>query len=127
MMQGLGIDILAIDRFENLDNRKEFMENLFTTREIGSAQRWSRSDAVCAVYFTLKEAVLKALGCGLGAGSFWHDIDAAHADRIWGSHVKALLDKRSITKVHDSSARTKKYALSVVLLESEDKSQEVTG
>ncbi len=126
MIEGLGIDILAEGRLLTVKNREDFEKNIFTRKEIARTRNLSRRTNVQALYFSVKEAVLKALGCGLRFGSFWRDIEIDSISRIRiAGNVRDFAAKKSVTKIHTAAARTGKYALSVVLLESDDKAQEV--
>ena len=70
-MIGVGLDVVDIERFrEVLARRPAMHRRLFTDEERALAA--SRRDPVptLAVRFAAKEAVMKALGVGLGAFSF---------------------------------------------------------
>ncbi len=77
---GIGTDLVDLDRFrEVLVRRPGMIERLFTPGEREYAER--RGDPIerYAVRFAAKEAVLKALGVGLGAAS-WHEIEVLRDD-----------------------------------------------
>jgi holo-[acyl-carrier-protein] synthase len=120
MIAGLGIDILDNDRLLTVKNKNDFAENVFTQGEIARTHQLSYCNRFRALYFSMKEAVLKALGCGLRFGSFWRDIEIDNLSRVrtTGS-IKDFAAKKSVEKIHAASARTRQYTLSVVLLESE--------
>ena len=121
MIRGLGIDLLAVERFSALDDKDAFSRNIFTPDERGRIEDSANRDRNAALLFTLKEAVLKALGCGLHYGSFWHDIEAGRDGSVkLKDRAGQRAAARSVSTVHASTAATRGRALSVVLLESDD-------
>ena len=68
-----GVDIIQIARFEEQKPalRKRFFKRVFTTRELSLIRN---SMVSAAGRFTAKEAVAKALGCGIGI-VHWQDIE----------------------------------------------------
>lgn len=68
-----GIDIVDIERFEGALARhgNHFLDRIFTPRELDQAGGRPFS---LAARFAAKEAVTKALGCGIGPVT-WHDIE----------------------------------------------------
>jgi hydroxyethylthiazole kinase-like uncharacterized protein yjeF len=72
---GIGTDLVDLDRFrETLARRPGMIERLFTEGERAYAERRGDPTERYAVRFAAKEAVLKALGVGLGAAA-WHEIE----------------------------------------------------
>jgi len=71
-----GIDMIKIDRFSQLDPaiRKRFFTRVFTSEELDYI---GESFNKAAGFFAAKEAVAKALGCGIGPIS-WQDITISH-------------------------------------------------
>ncbi len=71
-----GIDMIKIDRFSQLDPaiRKRFFTRVFTSEELDYI---GESFNKAAGIFAAKEAVAKALGCGIGPIS-WQDITISH-------------------------------------------------
>ena len=71
-----GIDMIKIDRFSQLDPaiRKRFFTRVFTSEELDYI---GDSFNKAAGIFAAKEAVAKALGCGIGPIS-WQDITISH-------------------------------------------------
>jgi holo-[acyl-carrier protein] synthase len=71
-----GIDLVEIDRFSRLDPaiRKRFYTRVFTSEEVDYI---GESFNKAAGIFAAKEAVAKALGCGIGPIS-WQDISISH-------------------------------------------------
>jgi holo-[acyl-carrier protein] synthase len=68
---GLGLDLVEIDRFARALTRYSRMsERLFTEAERTYAAAFSNPAPSLAARFAAKEAVMKALGVGLGAFSF---------------------------------------------------------
>lgn len=68
-----GIDLVEISRLEALNPaiRERFLARVFTPAELAAAQgRWD----TLAGRFAAKEAVVKALGCGIGVVA-WKDIE----------------------------------------------------
>ena len=71
-----GIDLVEIDRFSRLDSAilKRFYTRVFTSEELDYI---GESFNKAAGIFAAKEAVAKALGCGIGPIS-WQDITISH-------------------------------------------------
>lgn len=70
-MVGVGVDVVDLDRFGAVLARRPLMaERLFTPGERAVAQARRYPVPALAVRFAAKEAVMKALGVGLGAFSF---------------------------------------------------------
>jgi len=68
-----GIDLVDIERLEKLDEgiRARFLHRVFTERELAEAHSSYES---LAGRFAVKEAVAKALGCGISAVG-WQSIE----------------------------------------------------
>ncbi|HDS16753.1 MAG TPA: holo-ACP synthase [Proteobacteria bacterium] len=77
---GIGSDMVKISRIEALLERyrEHFSERVFTAREIDYASPKKRPALHLAARFAAKEAFLKALGRGLGAGLEWRDIEVVN-------------------------------------------------
>ena len=74
---GVGTDLVDIPRFEQvLRRRPGLAARLFSADELGYAGRLARPAPTLAGRFAVKEAVMKALGVGLG-GVDWADISVA--------------------------------------------------
>lgn len=77
MVEGLGIDVVEIDRVRGVVDRwgDRFLRKVFTDREIAYAG--SRKNAVqhIAARFAVKEAVAKALSTGWSGGFRWKDVE----------------------------------------------------
>lgn len=118
MVQGTGVDIVEIDRFRNLSDEQEFIKQLLTETEIRSTPRGMNQGLHYATLFAIKEALLKALGCGLHDGSFWHDVevDENGAPRLSG-RLEALARRRSVSAIHSSQSSSEQCVVAFVLLE----------
>jgi holo-[acyl-carrier protein] synthase len=117
---GVGIDAVDVDRFAGLLRRRALLgERLFTDREradaAGSAPR-------LAARFAAKEAVMKALGVGVGAFRF-HEVEVVRAasgqPSLLVTGVAAdLAEQRGVTAWHVSLTHTATVAEAVVIGES---------
>lgn len=89
MIVGIGVDDVDVGRFRrSLERTPTLAVRLFTEGERAYADRAGPATAAqrLAARFAAKEAVLKALGAGLGACGF-HDIEVVRDD---GSGAPAL-------------------------------------
>ncbi len=68
MLLGVGVDLVAISRIKKVYDKfpERFLNRLFTEREKAQFQKKGASMASLAARFAAKEAVLKAISCGIG-------------------------------------------------------------
>lgn len=77
---GVGIDLVEVDRFRvTLARTPSMRERMFTPGERAYAESANDPAERYAARFAAKEAVMKALGVGLGAFGF-HDVEVLRAD-----------------------------------------------
>ncbi|GAA3409929.1 holo-ACP synthase [Paenibacillus hodogayensis] len=109
MIAGVGIDLLDIDRVKRLlaqPHGERFVERVLTPRERELAlRRAGRLAEFVAGRFAAKEAVVKALGCGIGREVGFQDIcvlpgscgkpECTIADAAW-----ARLGKERPLRIH---------------------------
>ena len=89
---GLGIDSVDIPRFARiLDRRPALAERLFTPAERRYAAGLANPVPTLASRFAAKEAVMKALGVGLGAFG-WEDVEV---ERQEGGAPRLLVSGRA--------------------------------
>lgn len=80
-MIGIGVDLVEVDRMRTVLARTPTMaDKLFTEGERAYARSANDPAERFAARFAAKEAVMKALGVGLGAVD-WHDIEVRRSDR----------------------------------------------
>jgi len=75
----VGVDLVEISRIASALERPGFAKRCFTSAEREYCDLASNSAERYAVRFSAKEAVLKALGVGLG-GVAWHEIEVVRKD-----------------------------------------------
>jgi holo-[acyl-carrier protein] synthase len=120
---GLGIDIIEVSRIDEKikSNDRNFIERIFTRNEINYCETVLNKEQNYAARFTAKEALLKAMGHGLGGFSFT-DIEILKDDRGRPfinplGRVKTFFKEKNIARVHLSMTHIKEVATSVVVLE----------
>ncbi len=80
MIIGIGIDLVDIDRFRrSLERTPSMRARLFTADELEYVAPQRDDAASLAARFAAREAVMKALGLGLGAFGF-HDVWVERAE-----------------------------------------------
>lgn len=117
---GVGTDLVDIDRFEAvLLRRPSLAERLFSPVELAYASGLARPAPTLAGRFAVKEAVMKALGVGLGAVD-WADISVARLpggrpELTVGGRAARLAGERGVRSWHVSISHTNTIASAVVV------------
>ena len=76
MIKGIGTDILQIERIEKtLKRSPKIVERVLTASEMALYSSSSQPSRYFAKRFAAKEAVVKALGTGIGNGVGWQHIE----------------------------------------------------
>ena len=79
---GLGVDIVEIERMENILQRSpRFVYRVFTDNERAYCEGHHRPAVRYATHFAAKEAVLKALGTGFADGIAFTDVEVTHDEK----------------------------------------------
>ena len=124
MIVGIGVDEVEVARFAaSLGRTPTLARRLFTDGERAYCEQAQGTTAVqrFAVRFAAKEAVLKAMGEGLGACSF-HDIEVVRAEggapslALHGG-AAALAKDRGVDRWHVSLSHTEQRATAFVVAE----------
>ena len=117
MVIGTGIDIIEIDRFRNQGDEQRFIAEFLTETELQNAPRGIGRPRYYASRFALKEALLKALKCGLHEGFSWHDVQiGADGTMTLSGHPASLASQLSVTSIHGSHSCSKDRAVAIVML-----------
>ncbi len=128
MVRGIGIDIVEIERIENLINKYDlhFLEKVYTPREIS----FCRSKAFPAIHFSgrwaVKEAFYKALPSSLQPYSTWKSIEvlpepgggARPVITVVSPVLGELFMKEKITFCHLSLSHERSMCTAMVVMES---------
>ena len=124
MIRGVGVDVVDLERFASvIQRRPRFVERVFTGDERAYCERGNRSSVQCerfAVRFAAKEAVMKVLGCGLGAYAF-HDVAVVRDDEsgepalLVAGKAAVLAAERGVARWHLSLSHSDAVAIAFVV------------
>jgi holo-[acyl-carrier protein] synthase len=120
MITGVGTDIVQVERIRKL--RPTAVTRLLTPAEERYCRRHAAAEERIAGRFAAKEAILKALGTGLGGGVTWRQIeilpDAQGAPRAkFSGTVARKLKALGATRCHLSISHQGGYAVAFAVLE----------
>lgn len=115
-VKGVGIDLIRIERIANAHRRRpvRFLKRIFTDREIELFINKRKPYPPMAARFAAKEAVAKALGCGIGLIS-WREIEIYFDSRgrpevLLKGKAALWAEKRGIKGVEISMSHDGPYA-----------------
>ncbi len=113
----IGTDITVISRIEKSIHKfgDRFVDRFLTSQERNSLSQKIES---IAGYWATKEAVAKALGCGIGAELSFHDI-IIYKDKKNAPHFRLTTEAQKRHQIKDSSlsiAHDGGFAIAVVLI-----------
>jgi holo-[acyl-carrier protein] synthase len=100
-MIGIGVDLCDVERMRAaLARTPTLRDRLFTARERTYCDERRDPTERYAARFAAKEAVLKAMGLGIGACG-WHEIEVARAESgapsvLLHGHARELAEERGI-------------------------------
>ena len=79
MIKGIGTDIVQLRRIEKaLERSPKLLERILTPAELQQCHDNRQPARFFAKRFAAKEAVVKALGSGIGNGVSWQHIEISH-------------------------------------------------
>lgn len=117
MVLGIGADIVAVERFGKLKDKEGFLAQVFSPEELSRSPKVN-PDRFYASLFAVKESVLKALGCGLSQGSFWHDIRISRdMQAVIAGPLMKFVPEGSNPDIMVSHSSTREYATAYVIIE----------
>lgn len=121
-MIGIGVDVVEIERFRrSLERTPSMRERLFTDVELAYVAPQADPVPSLAVRFAAREAVMKALGLGLGAFGF-HEVwverapSGAPSLAVTGRAAE-LADAAGVSRWHVSLTHSDLVAVAYVLAE----------
>lgn len=118
MIRGIGIDIADIGRFRNAGDMPALLGEFLTPREIGRMTGRGPDPAYVALMFSAKEALLKALGCGLAEGWRWQEIEISEDLRVeLSGRLGQIAAERAVARILVSHALFMDHAVALVLLD----------
>lgn len=124
MIAGLGTDIVEIERLGRMLEKygDTFRERICTPSELAEGARRRHARTYYAGRWAVKEAVAKALGCGIGANCAFTDIELANAPSgapalTLGGSAAEYAARRGGGKFHVSLSHESAYAMAVVIWE----------
>ncbi len=81
-VKGVGIDLIRVKRIANVFQRRpeRFLKRIFTKKEIEELLKRRNPIPSIAARFAAKEAVAKALGCGIGVIR-WREMEIIKEER----------------------------------------------
>lgn len=127
MIIGTGIDIVHIERVEQLLNRwgDRFIRRVFTEKENLRCRRRPRPSECYATRFAAKEAFLKAIGSGLRNGIRWTDVEIESDPLgkpflLLHGRAREVSESSRIRNAHLTLSHERFYAVAHVLLEGTD-------
>ena len=122
MIVGIGIDAVDIGRFRaSLERTPSMRSRLFVDEELAYVEPHADPMPSLAVRFAAREAVMKAMGVGLGAFDF-HDVWVSRAEsgepslRVAG-RARSLAEEREISRWHLSLTHSDSVAVAYVIAE----------
>ena len=120
MIVGIGVDAVEIDRFRrSLERTPSMKTRLFTQEELEYVEPHDDPSASLAARFATREAVMKAMGVGLGAFEF-HDVWVQRADSgrptlaVTG-RAEQIANELGVTDWHLSITHTDSTAIAYVI------------
>ena len=121
-IRGIGVDLVDVDRMRrSLARTPTLASRLFTDEERTYAERARDPSERLAARFAAKEAVMKALGVGLGAFD-WHDVEVVRTSsgapelRVTGRAAE-LAAAAGVTRWLGTLSHTERTAEAVVVAE----------
>ncbi len=121
-VRGVGVDAVEVERFRRvLGRRPGLAERLLTEAERADAARLPDPGPRLAARFAAKEAVLKALGVGIGAAAFRdvevvRDTSGRPSLSLAGAAAR-LAARHGVTRWHLSLTHTDRLAVASVVAE----------
>ncbi|MFK2826292.1 holo-ACP synthase [Bacillus sp. B190/17] len=115
MIQGIGMDIVEIDRIRRLIERQpKFIQRILTEKEqrVFNSRSGRRQYEYAAGRFAAKEAFAKAIGSGIGEKLSFQDIETASDEQ-----GKPYIQSPFSVGVHLSITHSKEYAAAQVVIE----------
>ncbi len=117
---GIGVDIIEIDRFENSINNKRFLDKVFGKEEQEVLK--TKTTKSYAGNFAVKEAFVKALGCGF-VNVKPNEIEVLRTEKNQpyikkNIKVKSLLGEVNGQFIHVSISHDKEKAMAFCIIES---------
>jgi holo-[acyl-carrier protein] synthase len=120
VIRGIGVDAVDIERFRrSLERTPSMRERLFTDRELAYVAPKEDPVPSLAARFASREAVMKAMGLGLGAFGFhdvWVDrLDSGEPQLNITGRAAELASERGIATWHLSITHTDLVAIAYVV------------
>lgn len=124
MISGIGIDIVATDRFQRFldEGNITLMQKLFTDKEHSFCNARKTGADSFAARFAAKEAFLKALGTGLRDGISWLDMEVVNdelgkPELILSGKALEIFRERKLENLFLSISHDGGNAVAMVVLE----------
>lgn len=123
MIFGIGCDIVEIARIKEASEKNEkFAKRILTPFELNEWQQSKQPARYLAKKFASKEAIVKAMGTGIGNGMSWqmmqieHQLSGQPMVKVFET-VAAFFEAQEIKHCHISIADEQHYACANVVLE----------
>ncbi|GAV26535.1 hypothetical protein ciss_24680 [Carboxydothermus islandicus] len=121
-MYTTGIDLVEVKRIKKIYERhgERFLQKIYTEREISYAFSGREPFGRLAARFAAKEAVAKALGCGLGKVSF-KDIEVLSKqgtlpEVILHGYAAKIFQEKGFTGISISLSHEKQVAVAICIM-----------
>ncbi|MFT6267701.1 MAG: holo-[acyl-carrier protein] synthase [Alphaproteobacteria bacterium] len=123
MIFGIGTDIVEIDRIKKAIQASErFALRILTVYEMTEYSINKYPSRYLAKKFAAKEALVKAMGTGIGNGYSWQMIQVEHTELgkpffVFNGAVEEFMSTHHITNCQLSISDEQNYAMAMVVLE----------